>query len=185
MDKGEVYLKLARAAIAQSVGIPYDIDLDKLLKNYPELKKMGSSFVTITKGDEKALRGCIGSLEAYRPLYEDIILNARSAALHDPRFQALSEFEYDDIKVEVSILSKPQKLEYSDIDDLKDKIKPYVDGIVLKLDGHQATFLPQVWEQLPSFELFFAHLCQKAGLQTDCLRYHPDIFVYHVEKYEE
>jgi len=185
MDKGEIYLKLARAAIAQSVGIPYDIDLDKLLKDYPELKEMGSSFVTITKGDEQTLRGCIGSLEAYRPLYEDIILNARAAALHDPRFQALSELEYNDIKVEVSILSKPQILQYSDIDDLKNKIKPNIDGVVLKLDGRQATFLPQVWEQLPTFDLFFAHLCQKAGLEPGCLKYHPEIFIYHVEKYSE
>ncbi len=182
---GDIYLKLARAAIAQSVGIPYDIDLDKLLAEYPALKELGSSFVTITKGKEHSLRGCIGSLEAYRPLYEDIILNARSAALHDPRFQALDELEYGDIKVEVSILSKPKILNYSDIDDLKNKIKPNIDGIVLKLDGYQATFLPQVWEQLPTFDLFFAHLCQKAGLGQDCLKYHPEIFTYNVEKYSE
>ena len=182
---GEVYLKLARAAIAQSVGISYDIDLDKILKKYPELKEPGSSFVTITKGKEHSLRGCIGSLEAYRPLYEDIILNARSAALHDPRFQALSELEYNDIKVEVSILSKPKVLNYDDIEDLKNKIKPNIDGVVLKPDSYQATFLPQVWEQLPTFELFFAHLCQKAGLPADCLKNHPKIFTYNVEKYSE
>ena len=182
---GDIYLKLARAAIAQSIGISYEIDLDKILEKYPELKEPGSSFVTITKGQEQSLRGCIGSLEAYRPLYEDIILNARSAALHDPRFQALSELEYDDIKVEVSILSKPKILNYDDIDDLRNKIKPNVDGVVLKLDGHQATFLPQVWEQLPTFDLFFAHLCQKAGLKSECLKNHPDILTYHVEKYSE
>lgn len=185
MDMGNIYLKLARAAIAQSVGIDYDLDLDKLLSDYPELKELGSSFVTITKGEEQSLRGCIGSLEAYRPLYEDIILNARAAALHDPRFQALSEYEYNDIKVEVSILSKPEKLDYVDIEDLKNKIRPDVDGVVLKLDGHQATFLPQVWEQLPSFDLFFAHLCQKAGLQTNCLIHHPEIYTYQVKKYKE
>ncbi len=181
----DVYLKLARAAIAQSVGIPYEIDLEKILKEYPSLKEPGSSFVTITKGESHSLRGCIGSLEAYRPLYEDIILNARAAALHDPRFQALSEKEYNDIKVEVSILSKPEFLEYSDIDDLRNKIKQGIDGVVLKLDNKQATFLPQVWEQLPTFDLFFAHLCQKAGLNTDCLRQHPEIFIYQVEKYSE
>jgi len=182
---GDIYLKLARAAIAQSIGIPYEINLEKILDEYPSLKEFGSSFVTITKGKEKSLRGCIGSLEAYRPLYEDIILNARAAALHDPRFQALSELEYNDIKIEVSILSKPEILEYSDIDDLKNKIKPDIDGVVLKLDGKQATFLPQVWEQLPTFDLFFAHLCQKAGLETDCLKRHPEIYIYHVEKYSE
>ncbi len=182
---GDIYLQLARAAIAQSVGIHYEVDLDSLLSKYPKLKELGSSFVTITKGKEHSLRGCIGSLEAYRPLYEDIILNARSAALHDPRFQALNDLEYDDIKVEVSILSKPQILNYNDIDDLKKKIRVNIDGVVLKLDTHQATFLPQVWEQLPTFDLFFSHLCQKAGLEKECLKYHPEIFTYQVEKYSE
>ena len=182
---GEIYLTLARASIAQSVGLEYDLYMDKILSDYPELKEFGNSFVTITKGDEDSLRGCIGSLEAYRPLYEDIILNARSAALNDPRFEALNEKEYNEIKVEVSILSKPKSLDYNDIEDLKKKIRPGIDGIVLKLENHQATFLPQVWEQLPSFDLFFAHLCQKAGLQINCLMYHPEIFTYQVEKYKE
>ncbi len=185
MDMGKIYLQLARAAIAQSVGIKYDLDLDKLLNDYPQLKEWGSSFVTITKGENDVLRGCIGSLEAYRPIYEDIILNARAAALHDPRFQSLSELEYNDIKIEVSILSKPKKLGYTDIEDLKNKIRPGIDGVILKLDGYQATFLPQVWEQLPSFDLFFSHLCQKAGLESNCLNHHPDIFIYQVKKYKE
>ncbi|NPA74120.1 MAG: AmmeMemoRadiSam system protein A [Epsilonproteobacteria bacterium] len=182
---GEIYLLLARAAIAQSIGLEYDINLDEILQKYPSLKNEGASFVTITKGASESLRGCIGSLEAYRPLYEDIILNARAAALHDPRFPALTEREYDDIKVEVSILSKPKKLEYSDIEDLKKKITPFKDGIVLKLENHQATFLPQVWEQLPSFNLFFSHLCQKAALEPNCLERHPEIYTYKVEKYKE
>ncbi len=182
---GEVYLLLARAAIAQSVGLEYEIDLDKILENYPSLKKKGASFVTITKGDNENLRGCIGSLEAYRALYEDIILNARAAALHDPRFPALDKREYNDIKIEVSLLSKPKNLEYKDVDDLKSKIVPFEDGVILKLEGYQATFLPQVWEQLPEFELFFYHLCQKAGLDKECLKRHPEIFIYHVEKYKE
>ncbi len=180
-----IYLKLARAAIAQSVGLDYDIDLEEILKKYPELKEKGSSFVTITEGEKETLRGCIGSLEAHRPLYEDIILNARAAALHDPRFVALNEKEYDYIKIEVSILSQPKLLDYDDIDDLKQKIKIFKDGVILKLDNYQATFLPQVWEQLPEFDLFFSHLCQKAGLGTNCLEQHPLIYTYNVKKYKE
>ncbi len=181
----EIYLLLARVAIAQSIGLEYDIDLEEILQKYPKLKDDGASFVTITTGDENILRGCIGSLEAYRPLYEDIIINARAAALHDPRFSSLTKKEYDDIKIEVSILSKPQVLDYDDVDDLQKKIKIFKDGVVLKLDNKQATFLPQVWEQLPEFSLFFTHLCQKAGLSQECLKEHPVIFTYQVEKYEE
>ncbi len=182
---GEIYLKLARAAIAQSIGLDYEIDLDEILDKYPSLKEQGATFVTITKGEEESLRGCIGSLEAYRPLYEDIIINARAAALHDPRFNALSIDEFKDIKIEVSILSKPKRLEYGDIEDLRSKIRVGIDGVVLKFDSAQATFLPQVWEQLPSFDLFFAHLCQKAGMSANCLELHPEIFTYQVEKFKE
>jgi len=182
---GEIYLLLARAAIAQSVGLEYDVDLNAILQKYPSLKEEGASFVTITKKSDGSLRGCIGTLEAYRPLYEDIILNARAAALHDPRFRPLDEKEYEDINIEVSLLSKPVKVEYKDVEDLKNKITPFEDGIVLKLGANQATFLPQVWEQLPSFDMFFAHLCQKAGLEPNCLERLPEIFVYHVKKYKE
>ncbi len=181
----EIYLLLARVAIAQAVGLEYDIDLEEILENYPKLKEKGATFVTITIGKDNTLRGCIGSLEAYRPLYEDIILNARAAALHDPRFVPLSKKEYDDIKIEVSLLSEPKVLIYKDIDELKQKIKPYHDGVILKFGNHQATFLPQVWEQLPDFDMFFAHLCQKAGLKQNCLENDPEILTYTVDKYKE
>lgn len=182
---GEIYLLLARAAIAQSVGLKYNIDLDKILEKYPDLKEKGAAFVTITIGENNTLRGCIGTLEPYRPLYEDIIINARAAALHDPRFKMLDAQEYNDIKIEVSILSKPKSLKYENKEELKQKITPYKDGVVLKLGNHQATFLPQVWEQLSDFELFFSHLCQKAGLEPNCIDRHPEIFIYQVEKYKE
>jgi AMMECR1 domain-containing protein len=83
------------------------------------------------------------------------------------------------------VLSAPKALEYSDVHDLRQKIRIGIDGVVLKQGSHKATFLPQVWEDLPSFELFFSHLCQKAGLAHNCLSSHPQIEVYHVEKYKE
>ena len=142
-----------------------------------------ATFVTLNEYGE--LRGCIGSLEPHRTLLDDLVSNAKAAAFHDPRFMPLDKSEFDKIEIEVSILSVPKLLEYDSIDDLKSKVKVGTDGIVLKHYGYQATFLPQVWEQLPTFELFFAHLCQKAGLAPNCLEEHPQIEIYQVEKIKE
>jgi len=178
-------IDLARAAIAAALNQPVDFDLEDALKTYPDLKEKGAAFVTINTKPNEQLRGCIGSLHACRPLYEDIIHNAQSAALCDPRFSPLSTEELDRIKLEVSILSEPQILHYSDIEDLKSKVVPFQDGIVLKLDGRQATYLPQVWEQLPHFDDFFSSLCMKANLGNNCLSQHPEISTYRVKKYKE
>jgi len=136
-----------------------------------------------TKGEQ--LRGCIGSLVAHRKLYDDVKENAKNAAIHDPRFVALNKEEFEDINIEVSVLTPAKPLEYSSIEDLKSKIRVGIDGVVLKYGKYQATFLPQVWEQLPSFELFFEHLCKKAGMREKCLSQKPDISIYQVKKYKE
>ena len=182
---GEIVIQLAKAAIAVALGLNSNFNLDKALQEYPELKKDGAAFVTLTTEPYNQLRGCIGSLSAYQPLYKDIIANAQSAALRDPRFKPLSTDELDKIKIEVSILSEPKPLEYSSIGDLRKKIRPKVDGVVLELDGHRATYLPQVWEQLPNFDEFFSTLCQKAGLPGNCLEKHPAIQTYQVTEYKE
>jgi len=124
---------------------------------------------------------------AHRTLIDDLVANAKAAAFSDPRFPSLSleEFESSDFSLEVSVLSDPKELPYKDIADLKSKIRPNIDGVILKLGNHQATFLPQVWEQLPRFEDFFAHLCHKAGVVPDCLESHPQIFTYEVQKIKE
>ncbi len=178
-----VLLTLARAAIGEAIGISQDVSLQNMLDENPWLEEEGAVFVTLSLNDN--LRGCIGSLVAHRKLYEDIIYNARSAALNDPRFKPLSKEEFGHIKIEVSILSKPEPLIYDSIDALKSRLRVGVDGVVLKSGSNQATFLPQVWEQLPTFELFFSHLCQKAGLQSKCLEQHPDILTYQVKEYKE
>jgi len=103
------------------------------------------------------------SLIAYRPLIDDLIENAKSSAFNDPRFPPLKREDIDNITIEISLLSPYKRVEYRDKDDLKGKIRPKVDGVVLKLNGYQATFLPQVWEEIEDFELFFSYLCQKAG----------------------
>jgi len=183
--KAKVLLGLARASIANAVGIPYDYDEQKSIKENPWLLEKGAAFVTLTTKGNDHLRGCIGSLVAHRKLYDDIIENAKNAAIHDPRFVALSEDEFHAIDVEVSILTSPKLLVYSSIEDLKSKIRVGIDGVILKYGRNQATFLPQVWEQLPSFEFFFSSLCKKLGMHESCLEEHPDISLYQVEKYKE
>ncbi len=181
----DIVIALAKAAILVALNQPEDFDLENALKIYPSLEENGAAFVTIKTEPNEQLRGCIGSLQAYRPLYKDIISNAQSAALRDARFTPLTLEELNHIKLEVSILSEPKTLEYNDIQDLESKVVPFQDGIVLKHDGKQATYLPQVWEQYPRFDDFFSNLCLKANLANDCLSEHPEILTYQVEKYQE
>jgi len=183
----QILLALARLAIYEELTGEKLIDRDKYLQMYPALAQKQAVFVTLHKidGDREILRGCIGSILPVRPLIDDVIYNAKAAAFNDPRFPPLSPEEFDDIKIEVSLLSIPQKVSYQNIDELRSIIKPFKHGVILKLSGRQATFLPQVWEQLSDFDLFFEYLCQKAGLPDNCLDYHPEIFVYEVKKIEE
>lgn len=182
--EAKILLELARASIAKATDVPYRYDKKKILDENPWLKERGAAFVTLTTQGEQ-LRGCIGSLVAHRTLYEDVMENAKNAAIHDSRFVPLDKDEFDAVHVEVSILTPSIPLHYSSIEDLKSKIKVGVDGVVLKYGKYQATFLPQVWEQLPSFELFFEMLCKKAGMREACLEQKPDIALYQVKKYKE
>ena len=181
----DIVIALAKAAILVALNQPEDFNLEDALKTYPMLKENGAVFVTINSEPNEQLRGCIGSLQAYRPLYKDIISNAQSAALRDTRFTPLTLEEFKHINIEVSILSEPITLEYSDVEDLKSKVVPFQDGIVLKHNGQHATYLPQVWEQLPNFDDFFSSLCLKANLSGNCLSDHPEISTYQVKKYKE
>ncbi len=106
----DVIIALAKAAILVALNQPEEFDLEHALKTYPSLEENGAVFVTINTEPNEQLRGCIGSLQAYRPLYKDIISNAQAAALRDPRFPPLTLEELQHIKIEVSILSKPQLL---------------------------------------------------------------------------
>lgn len=173
-------LRLASHAIREKFENTSLIDKQTLLTTYPELSKPKATFVTLTL--EGRLRGCIGSLRAHRPFLEDLIHNAKAAAFDDPRFYPLSPEEFLHVKIEVSLLEEPKPLQYENVEDLKSKICVGEDGVILQKNGRKATFLPQVWEQLPAFEHFFAQLCQKAGLEPSCLQSHPEIWTYKVEK---
>ncbi len=146
----------------------------------------GASFVTLHTRPGRQLRGCIGSLKAYRPLVEDVRENALSAAFRDPRFPPLRREELPHIVIEVSVLTRPEPLTYSGPEELVRKLRPGVDGVVIERGWRRATFLPQVWESLPQLEAFLANLCHKANLPPNAWHW-PDlkVYTYQVEKFEE
>jgi AmmeMemoRadiSam system protein A len=176
-------LKLARDAlkVAAERGDLPPINLNSLPA---ALRELGASFVTLTKDD--ALRGCIGTLEAKLPLAEDIRQHAVAAALHDYRFPALQADEVDDIRIEVSILTAPELLDYKDADELLQLLRPMIDGVIITDGIRRATFLPQVWERIPSTTHFLSMLCEKASLPSDAWRKaNLQVFVYQVETVHE
>ncbi len=181
-EEGHYLLTLARATIAEAVGAKSSTVLPA---PSPRLTAPGAAFVTLRtrRGD---LRGCIGSLEARRPLVEDVRENAIAAAFRDPRFSPVKAAELPNLTVEVSVLTKPEPLDFDGPDDLLHKLRPNIDGVLIERGWNRATFLPQVWEQLPSPEEFLANLCYKAGLPPNAWRW-PDleVSIYQVEKFEE
>jgi AmmeMemoRadiSam system protein A len=141
-------------------------------------------FVTLKVGG--SLRGCIGCLVGSEPLIEAVRTYALHAAFDDPRFGSLTEKELDEVSIEVSVLSQPQALPYEDCDDLKAKLRPHVDGVTVRRGHCCATFLPQVWEQLPRPEDFLANLCLKAGLPSNAWRKGDlEVETYQVQYFEE
>jgi AmmeMemoRadiSam system protein A len=176
--RGETLTALARAAIARRLGV------EQAAPAPPDwLDAPGAVFVTLTQHGQ--LRGCIGSLEAWRPLGQDLEANARAAAFSDPRFPPLSAQELAHTRVEVSILSKPEAMAYTDEADATAQLRPGIDGVILEWRQHRGTFLPQVWEQLPSAPLFMRHLKQKAGLPPDFWADDLRLSRYTVEKHKE
>ena len=167
-DAGLILLPLARSAIAHRLGPTGQVPA-VAVKRAAWLEEPGASFVTLTSGRAPggALRGCIGSLEARRPLREDVEANAVAAACRDPRFPPLGRAELDDVVVEVSVLSAPTALPVAGEAELLARLRPGVDGVILSDARHRATFLPQVWEQLPDPADFLARLRRKAGLPAD------------------
>ena len=178
--QGRQLLELARQAIAEALGL--DPGRSPRAPE-PWLQAPGAVFVTLTQHGE--LRGCIGSLEAHRSLLEDLRANARAAAFSDPRFAPLEAEELVRTRVEVSILSPPEPLPVRDEADLLAQLRPGIDGLILECGWHRATFLPQVWEQLPERRQFLAQLKRKAGLAPDFWSGDMRFARYGVEKFKE
>jgi AmmeMemoRadiSam system protein A len=177
-DLGSTLLTLARNAIASHFGAA-----GKAADDDPELQKTGAVFVTLTQHGQ--LRGCIGSLQAWRPLAEDVAQNALGAAFRDPRFDPLSADELPITRVEVSLLTPPEPMSFNSEADALAQLCPEIDGVIFFAGQRRATFLPQVWEQLPEPATFMAHLKQKAGLPANY--WGPDVRLerYHVKKWKE
>ena len=178
-----ILLQIAKSAILNRLDDTYTFDSKKILSEHPFLKKDGATFVTLKKSGE--LRGCIGSIISHRSLFDDVVSNAISAGFGDPRFNELKKDELSHLNIEVSLLSEPTIIEYKNFDDLCEKIQPNVDGLILKHGIYQGTFLPQVWEQLPTPKLFLEHLSQKAGSYISIYEEHPTIYRYRVDAIEK
>jgi len=182
-DDRLILLKLARQAMILAVKDKKRLELK--LQDYSSiLRQPGASFVTLTIQDE--LRGCIGALEAYQPLVEDVIDHAVGAALEDYRFLPVTVGELDQISIEISRLTQPQPLAYTGPDDLITRLKPMQDGVILKDGVRRATFLPQVWEKLPDPAQFLDNLCEKMGAPYNLWQRKPlQVLIYQVEEFHE
>jgi AmmeMemoRadiSam system protein A len=185
LTKGEkkILLEMARAALDAAANHRKLVPLD--LSSLPErLQAPGASFVTLTK--QGALRGCIGSLSAKSPLAEDIRQHALDAALYDHRFHPVQPEEIQSIVIEVSVLGEPQAIPTSDPAMIPKLLRPGVDGVVILCGERRATFLPQVWEKIPTAEEFLSMLCQKASIPSNAwTRGDVEILVYQVESFHE
>jgi AmmeMemoRadiSam system protein A len=177
-EKGQILIPIARATISQALG-----ETMQPREDATWLKELGACFVTLTQQGD--LRGCIGSLEAHRPLLLDVKANAYAAAFRDPRFSPLTLGELDYTEVEVSLLSPMQPMTFCDEREALAQLRPGVDGVVFECGGYRSTFLPQVWEQLPECGIFMAHLKRKAGVPADF--WAPDVKLarYTVRKWKE
>lgn len=185
-ERGRVLLAIARESLAQSFGLAFGPAFGQPpAGDYPEpwLAEPGATFVTLRRGG--LLRGCVGSLRAYRPLSDDVRANARAAAFSDTRFPPLARDELAAVALEVSLLSEPEPVSAAGEADAVALLRPGVDGVILEYREHRATFLPQVWEQLPDPREFLAHLKHKADLSPTF--WHPELrlWLYTVTKWEE
>lgn len=184
LEEKQTLLRLARDAMTRGVKGEkmQSFDISPLS---PRLREQGASFITLTVRGQ--LRGCIGALEPYQSLAEDVCEHAVAAALEDPRFPPVTKDELNGIRIEVSRLTRPSPLAYKDAGDLLSKLRPHVDGVILR-DGtrRHATFLPQVWETIRDPAEFLNHLCQKMGVSETLWRSkHLEVFIYQVEEFHE
>jgi AmmeMemoRadiSam system protein A len=175
-------LKLARSTIEAELMAGAEIQLPQ---NPSEaLKEKRGCFVTLHENG--VLRGCIGTIEPLKPLSLCVREHAINSAFRDPRFPPLSQKELSAIEIEISVLTVPRPIIFTDGEDLKKKLKPRIHGVILSRGWQSATFLPQVWEQLPDVEAFLEHLCEKGGMKRSCWQ-SPEttVKVYEVEYFSE
>jgi uncharacterized protein len=176
-------LRLARLSIEKAVAGQSHPELN--LETLPlSFQQFGATFITLTK--QGRLRGCIGTLEAYQPLVQDVCEHAVAAAMSDYRFSQVSSNEIPELRIEISRLTTPQILQFETPEELLSKLRPNIDGVIIKDGQRRSTFLPQVWESLSQPEDFLTHLCQKMGAGSTCWKKKGiQVFIYQVEKFTE
>ena len=177
-DAARTLLPIARASIASQLGQTHPSD-----ESAPWLREQGASFITLNL--QKKLRGCIGSLHAHRPLLQDVKANALAAAFKDPRFKPLTVAEYENIEVEISLLSALNALAFTDEASALAQLKPHVHGVIFHYGHHRSTYLPQVWDTFPDTVMFMATLKQKAGLPPNFWEPGVKLHTYTVAKFSE
>ena len=177
-------LELARKAIKYYLETGRRLDVSPAEVPSEKLVEDGACFVTLKINGE--LKGCIGSLEAHRPLFFDVVENALAAAFGDPRFMPLQKEEFSKVKISISVLSKPEHFPVKGPGDLLEKLVPGKHGLILEKGINRATFLPCVWDELPEKEKFLSHLSMKAGLAPDGWK-DPEVkfYVYGAEEFSE
>ena len=176
-------LQIARETI-QAVAHQQKLHALDLSQFSEDLQAEGASFVTFTVDGN--LRGCIGTLQAYQPLVIDVQARAMQAASQDPRFPPVRPEELKRIKIEISRLTQPEPLSYDSPEQLKSLLRAGIDGVVLSDGYKRATFLPQVWEELPDPEQFLGHLCRKMGCSPNLWKHQMlEVETYQVEEFSE
>ncbi len=164
--RGEILIDIAHRELDRRIGgRPESDEAENAWRNEPWLFEPGAVFVTLQR--DGALRGCVGSLFAVRPLIDDVRQNAVAAALRDTRFSPVQPEELSQLAIEVTELYPPEPIHFTSEADALAQLRPGEDGIVLHWSGRRATFLPQVWDNLPEPRTFLAHLKRKAGLEED------------------
>lgn len=184
LDESEktALLRIARKTISE--GCARNLPQEPDLQDQPEpFCQPAACFVTLQK--HGALRGCIGSTVAHRSLLEDVIHNAFASAFHDSRFPPVTESELGEISIEISLLTPQQPLSVTSEDELLQTIRPGIDGLLIRNARHSATFLPQVWQQLPTPGQFLQHLKIKAGLAANVWPEDMECFRYQCIKFAE
>jgi len=177
-DLQNTLLKLAQDSIVH--GLRTGQALQPVLTDFPDsLRQKQASFVTLERHGQ--LRGCIGMLEAVRPLALDVAENAFAAAFRDPRFPPLRDSELFGLQLHISILSPSEAIHFESESDLVAQLQPNIDGLILQEGLHRGTFLPSVWEQLPESKDFLRHLKQKAGLPAEYWSNSLQVWRYRTE----
>ncbi len=176
IDEKKLLLSIARESI--QYGLTYQMPLPIEVKKYAEkLQQDRATFVTLNVNHQ--LRGCIGSLQAYQPLVQDVSHNAYAAAFQDPRFYPVNIIEAPQLEIHISVLTPPELMTFTSEEDLLLQMRPHLDGLILSDQGRRSTFLPAVWEQIPNKKDFLKHLKMKAGLPEN---YWSDTL--QIERYE-